>query len=195
MRKFKKESQTIAVAGCLGRIGTTTQAMQIIKYLSLMGYRSCYVEMNRHGYIDGVKELYNNIKEDKKTKRVTFEGIDMFKQENIAEISKLEYEYLVKDYGSVADPVFEKISFLEQNFRIFCGGIKPGEINYVYNMLLNQTYAATGYIFNFVPNSDREAIKEMMEDKRDLTFFAGYVPDAYSYSATANQIYRTLLKL
>ncbi|MBP2661566.1 MAG: hypothetical protein H6Q69_4598 [Firmicutes bacterium] len=89
MRKFKKESQTIAVAGCLGRIGTTTQAMQIIKYLTLMGYRACYIEMNRHGYIDGVKELYNNIKEDRKAKRVTFEGIDMFKQENIAEVISL----------------------------------------------------------------------------------------------------------
>ncbi len=100
-----------------------------------------------------------------------------------------------KDYGSIADPIFEKISFMEQNFRIFCGGVKPGEINAVYNVLLNQSYAATGYIFNFVPNGDREAIKEMMEEKGDSTFLADYIPDAYSYSATANQIYRTLLKL
>ncbi len=119
----------------------------------------------------------------------------MFKQENIAEVSKLDYELLVKDYGSSAEPSFEKISFLEQNYRIFCGGIKPGEINFVYDVLANHIYGATGYIFNFVPNVDREAIKDMMDEKKDCTFFSDYIPDAYSYSATANQIYRTLLKL
>ncbi|MFR3730006.1 hypothetical protein [Lacrimispora sp.] len=195
MRKFKKESQTVAVAGCLGRIGTTTQAIQIVKYLSLMGYRCCYVEMNRSGYIDGVKELYNNVKEDRKVKRITYEHVDMFRRENIAEIGKLDYEFLVKDYGSVLDQSFEKISFLEQNFRIFCGGIKPGEINCVYDVLSNSNYRATGYIFSFVPNVDREAIKEMMDEKKDFTFFCDYVPDAYLYSSTSNQIYRTLLNL
>lgn len=195
MRIIKKESQTIAIAGCLGRIGTTTQAIQIVKYLNLMGYRACYIEVNRNGYVDLLPESYKDIKEDRRTKRVICEQVDMFRRQHIAEISKLGYEFLVKDYGAVSDPSFEKISYLEQDFRIMCGGIKPNEINYVYSLLANDNYAATGFIFSFVPNANRAATLEFMEEKGDCTFFADYVPDAFTYSATANNIYRTLLKL
>lgn len=195
MRRIKKESRTIAVAGCQQRIGTTTQALQIVKYLKLMGYQACYIEMNQQGYIEGIKELYNGVKENRKKKCCIYEEIDMFKRENIAELGWLDYDFLIKDYGAVTAQGFEKLSFMEQRYRIFCGGVKPNEIFAVNRVLEEPAYAATGYIFSFVPNADREAVREMMEEKKDCTFFADYVPDAYQYAATANYIYRTLLNL
>lgn len=195
MRKFKKESQTIAVAGCQSRIGTTTQAIQIVKYLSLMGYSACYIEVNQTGYVDRVLQSYKNIKEDKKNKRIVCDNVDMFRQQNIAIVNKMDYEYLVKDYGAVNESTFEKISYLEQDFRIICGGIKPNEFDKVYDVLIDDIYTASGYIFSFVPNANREATLEFMEEKANCTFFADYVPDAFTYSATANIIYRSLLKL
>ena len=36
---------TIAVAGVQSRIGTTTQAMQIVGYLKIMGYTVAYVDL------------------------------------------------------------------------------------------------------------------------------------------------------
>lgn len=195
MRKFKKESQTIAVAGCLGRIGSTTQTIQIVKYLNLMGYNACYIEVNHNGYVDKVLQSYKNIKEDKKTKRIVCENVDMYRQTNIALVNKMDYEFLVKDYGAVTESSFERISFLEQDFRIMCGGIKPNEFDKVYDVLIDETYTASGYIFSFVPNANRAATLGFMEEKAESTFFADYVPDAFTYSATANNIYRTLLKL
>lgn len=195
MRKFKKESQTIAVAGCLGRIGTTTQAIQIVKYLNLMGYSACYIEVNQNGYVDRVLQSIKNIKEDKKTKRIVCDNVDMYRQQDIAIVNRLDYEYLIKDYGAVNETSFERISFLEQDFRIICGGIKPNEFDKVYDVLLDDIYMASGYIFTFVPNANREATLGFMEEKASCTFFADYVPDAFTYSATANIIYRTLLKL
>jgi hypothetical protein len=195
MRNFRKESQTIAVAGCLDRIGTTTQAIQMVKYLNLMGYRACYIEVNRSGYVERVPESYRNIKVDKRTKRIICDNVDMFRQQNIAVVNKMDYEFLVKDYGAVTESSFEKISYLEQDFRIICGGIKPNEFHKVYDVLVDDIYEATGYIFSFVPNANREATLGFMEEKGDCTFFADYVPDAFTYSSTANNIYRTLLKL
>jgi hypothetical protein len=195
MRKFKKESQTIAVAGCLDRIGTTTQAIQIVKYLNLMGYNACYIEVNQNGYVDRVLQSYKNIKEDKKTKRIVCDNVDMYRQTNIALVNKMDYEFLIKDYGAVTQSSFERISYLEQDFRIICGGIKPNEFDKVYDVLIDDTYTASGYIFSFVPNSNRSATLGFMEEKANSTFFADYVPDAFTYSATANNIYRTLLKL
>ena len=43
--------QTIAVSGCIDRIGTTTQAIQLVKYLVFRGHRACYIELNENGYI------------------------------------------------------------------------------------------------------------------------------------------------
>lgn len=195
MRKIKKESLSIAVAGCQPRIGTTTQAFQFVKYLKLMGYTVCYIEMNSEGYIEGMRELYKDMKVNKKRRCLSYEDIDLFSQEHIAEVKKMDYDFLVKDYGSAASGSFEKLSFLDQNYRIFCGGVKPNEIGAAARILADPVYTANGYIFSFVPNSDRNGIKEMMEEKGECTFFADYVPDAFQYSATANYIYRTLLKL
>lgn len=39
-------ARTIAIAGGINRIGTTTQALQFVKYLMYKGYRACYIQMN-----------------------------------------------------------------------------------------------------------------------------------------------------
>ena len=39
-------SRTIAVAGSQHRIGTTTQALQIVKHLILEGHTACYIQLN-----------------------------------------------------------------------------------------------------------------------------------------------------
>ena len=40
-------SRTIAVAGSQHRIGTTTQALQIVKHLILEGHTACYIQLRR----------------------------------------------------------------------------------------------------------------------------------------------------
>lgn len=41
----------IAIGGCCERIGTTTQALQLVKYLQFMGHRACYIQYNPRGMI------------------------------------------------------------------------------------------------------------------------------------------------
>lgn len=38
--------KTIAVVGSVGRIGTTTQCIQMVKYLNIQNKKACYIEMN-----------------------------------------------------------------------------------------------------------------------------------------------------
>ena len=53
--------KTIAVAGTLPRIGTTTQAMQIAKYLNLKGQKAAVVELNSVKYPDTEKGKYREL--------------------------------------------------------------------------------------------------------------------------------------
>ena len=51
IRQAQKRKVSIGIAGCMSRIGTTTQAIQIVKYLTLKGYNVCYIEINDSGWL------------------------------------------------------------------------------------------------------------------------------------------------
>ena len=50
--------KTIGIAGSIRRMGTTTQALQIVKYLTFKGYKAAYFEMNNHCYAEAVSDAY-----------------------------------------------------------------------------------------------------------------------------------------
>jgi len=184
-------AKTIALAGSLSRIGTTTQCIQIVKYLKLMGYTVCYLEFNKSNYIEHLKETYEEYKEVEG--KIIFEGVDLFTKENAHKINELGYCYCVKDYGSASNENFESLSFTEQNKRILLLGTKPDEMKYAEDIL--EKYHETDYIFSFVGVKDRDDILEQMLDKKNCTYFAEYTPDPYSYLSTSNSTYRQMLNV
>lgn len=53
-------SVTIAVVGSIHRIGTTTQALQIVKHLILEGYSACYIQLNGSDHVQHIGEFYTD---------------------------------------------------------------------------------------------------------------------------------------
>ena len=51
-RAHKLTFKTIGVAGVCSRIGTTTQGLQITRYLNAKGYKACFIEANDTRYND-----------------------------------------------------------------------------------------------------------------------------------------------
>ena len=79
----------IAIGGCCDRIGTTTQALQLVKYLQFMGHRACYIQYNHSGYdfVGRTKDILQLEDGDNDIGRVTFANVDMYAApEHIAEI-------------------------------------------------------------------------------------------------------------
>lgn len=189
----KKMIKTIGIAGSLCRMGTTTQAIQIVKYLKLMGYQAGYIEMNRNEYIKVLTNLYCEAK--KINNHVSYEDIELYEQEKLSAAYGQDYDYLVKDYGSITSETFESVSFMEQNIKIIVCGAKPNEILSVERVLENPLFHDAGCIFSFVPKEDRAAIRGMMEERGQNTFFADYVPDPYVYLSNANTMCKALLGL
>lgn len=191
----KSSYKTIGIAGSLHRIGTTTQAIQIVKYLTLNGYKACYIQMNGHSFIDAVSTWYSDCETNPEIGLVQYQNVDMFKKDKISEILKMGYDYYVKDYGVYASNDFENLSFLEQDINIIIAGAKPDEINYITNILHSCYYDDAYYIFSHIPQADQKDLLEMMEEKRSNTFFAGYTPDPFIYSSQTDETYKKLLKV
>jgi len=187
--------KSIGIAGALPRIGATTQAIQIVKYLTLMGYKACYIELNNHGFLKAVKDLYGDWKEDTDLRKVTFQNVDLFSKDNINEVLRLGYDFYVKDYGVYASGGFENLSFLEQDINIIIAGAKPEEVESVIPISKSTYYQDAFYIFSFIPKADHEDILDMMVDHAPLTHFAEYAPDPFVYSTECNHIYKDIIKV
>ena len=187
--------QTIAVSGCIDRIGTTTQAMQLVKYLVFRGHRACYIELNENGYIQALKELYEDgVSSDDGIGRVTYQSVDMFyRKDKIADVLRLGYEFYVYDFGIFDAVGFSLVSYLEKNIKVMVCGIKPNEVGCMSEVLSSLYDKEIEYIFSFTHESDKKDILELMSDRAEHTFFAPWSPDPFVYSSQAGEQFEKLL--
>lgn len=177
----RKNSIKIGITGACSRMGTTTFAIQFVKYLQMKGHKACYIEVNATNFVLQHNDAFNVI-HDSSLGRVAFEGVDMFyKQENLLEVLKQEYEYFVYDFGTYMDTDFNKTSFLEKDVRVFVLGSKASEIPHTNEVIRNEYYSEVEYVFNFISEREKPELLEYMEDKSAHTHFMGYAPDQFEY--------------
>ena len=93
-------SRTVAVIGSMHRIGTTTQALQIVKHLILSGFTACYIQLNNSNYVQSVGEFYTDAVIDDNIGLVKYQNLEMYyRQERISDILSKNYNYYVYDFG------------------------------------------------------------------------------------------------
>lgn len=178
--------KTIAVAGVMHRIGTTTQAVQLVKYLMLQGHKACYVQSNGTDYIQRIMTYYE-CEIEKDLGKIVFENVDMYYDiDKIGTILSLDYDYYVYDYGCMFDTSFNKLSFLERYKRIVVCGVKPNEIEFANKLIQHRYYSDLYYIFSFVDENTQKNILELMEDLKSHTYFSGYIPDPFVYDPSSD---------
>lgn len=171
----------IGVAGVCRRIGTTTAAVQIVKYVQLKGYKACYIEVNDTGFVQEHGKVFVSV-HDEFLGRVTYENVDMYyRQEILQEVLKQDYDYFVFDYGAYSDQGFNKTSFLEKDIRIFVAGSKASEMEFTVDVLRNEYYTDVVYLFNFISKKEKADLLEYMEDKAEITYFTVYSPDQFEF--------------
>lgn len=194
--KEKTKAVCIGVAGALMRMGTTTQALQMVKFFQYSGYRAAYIQMNRHHYVEDLKEAYEQVEHEEETGRVTYMKVDMYyRTDRLRDVLKMDYDYLVFDYGVYSENGFNKVSFLEKEIQIFVVGSKPGgEFEKTYEVVKNNFYNQVFYIYNFVAKTEQADLLELMEEKAGMTFFAGEARDPFSFSGEGS-IYEKIISL
>ena len=177
-----KQIVSVGICGALHRIGTTSHALGITKFLNQNGYYACYIEDNEHAHMESLDGFYN-IKKNK-NKSITYQGIDIFIEPDIQSILKGGYDFLVYDLG-----MFENANitqFLLNDIKIICVGSKPWEAPCI--MQIFSEIAGCDnihFIFIFTPKDMENEIRKLMGKYGDNTYFSGYSP--HLIDGTVNQ--------
>ena len=183
--------KTIAIAGCIGRIGTTTQAVQAVLTLKQGGLKACYLEMNRTRYLDQLLTLYGAAEDEGSF--IKYSGIHMYKGGYAKTAAKKGWDYIVRDYGQANIDSFEKTSFAEQPVKVITCGSKPNEIFAAQELLSDPTYEDAYFVFSFVPEEERLSIISLMGRRSGKTFFAGTAMDPYILIPDSVRTYHKIL--
>ena len=170
----------INVAGCIDRIGTTTQAVQLTRFIKSMDYDVAYMEMNDKNYIKNTNSVYSDY-EEKDTGIISVQGIDVIPRHKYIDIKKggSNLDFLIIDHGCVNDKRFDRKEFLHGGIPILVGGIKANELGETENALRDNEMQKAFFVFSFVEEEDNEELLLNMGRKKDETFFSPYFPDPF----------------
>ena len=169
---------TIAVAGGGPRIGTTTQAMQLLLYLTAQKYRCAYVDMQQVDQMRQYLTVYEKC-EQLGPHEYTIQGCHFLATGKLLMQARMEYDYLICDYGDYAQ-IIDTVSFWEKDIKVLVAGVKPWESAQL-GRAFEDDDGTLHYIFSFVPKADEADVRNQMGESASNTQFAPYAPDFFSY--------------
>lgn len=185
-------TKKIGVIGIMPRIGATTQAVQLVRMLSTLGKKACYIQENASAFLDSMELFFSGVKKENERGRLVYQDIFFYKDKNYA-YSK-DYDYLVFDYGNCTELEELPADFYANDIRIVvCGG--NAEEVAALTRLSNQLYRdeSISFIFSFIDPDDRFEVLDLMGDRRERVFFAPFTPDCFRLYEDSAKLYRELL--
>ena len=180
---------TVAVAGASPRIGTTTQALQLLLFLRAKDYSCAYLDMCSSGKMEQLLDIYESC-DRINGHEFTIQGQHIITNGKLLMQARSEYDYVICDYGFYKD-ILEPVSFWEKDIKVLVAGTKPWESAQL-PAVFEDDDGSLRYIFSFVPSADESSVREQMAESADKTYFAPYAPDYFSYSG-ADEIYSALV--
>ena len=193
----KFSSVEIAVGGVMPRIGTTTIAIQLIKFLHSEGKTACYVDLSNTDYMELATNYYDTEKHEKDLHKFNLAGVDIYTnvtQEILYQIHVRNYNFIIYDTGSLLKNNVNTSDFLRKSIKLLCTGNKPNEnkaLNNVANTLYN---TKINYIYSFVPDDEIEDIRDELKKWFGCTcYFAPYIPDAFSLNNESRAMFKAIL--
>lgn len=182
--------KSVGVVGCCSRIGTTTQALQVVKYLISKGKKACYIAMDGSDITEWANIFgVERSKDDLNLDRVRIKGVDMYNDpKKLALIKSMDYDYLVFDFGDIHRETFSMIQFIERDIRIAVSGVKPVEMNGMKAIYEPPLADATMYLFSFVSDDTKRSILKLQGPMAEKTFFAPYSPDPFVFTSKSGSV-------
>lgn len=182
---------TVAVAGLVPRCGTTTQSIQLIRYLQIAGHSASYVERNDHGHVRAIAEQVEGVSAQEE--KICFNGIDLY-YGNLSALSRpvQGYQYTVYDFGVLTnrniDTVFDK------DYVLVCCTAAPWDLQVLIRNLPVLDGLPVSYFFSFTDSDTRQTLTEGMKPKADRLFFPDFTPDMFVYSGKNNGIFSRIIQ-
>ncbi|MEG1761140.1 MAG: hypothetical protein RR115_00940 [Hydrogenoanaerobacterium sp.] len=159
-----------AIGGVMGRIGVTTQAIAVYRYLSWLGLQCCYIDADgRH--IDSLSALYQkNISEG----YLEIEDVNMQKTKMADE----KYNAYILDYGVITEK--NVAEFMICDASVLCCGTKAWELPNLADLLVQFDELQNALmLFSFTGDTERGGAIRLLEPITKQVFFAPHAPDIF----------------
>ncbi|RPF43385.1 hypothetical protein EDD70_2349 [Hydrogenoanaerobacterium saccharovorans] len=173
----------IAVGGSLSRIGVTTQALAIYRYLEWLGLKCCYIDTSgRH--MEALSALYGKPITDG---TVTIENIRMYQSVPADETCNA----FILDYGVLDDSNLK--SYTDSDVMVLCCGTKAWELPCLADLLVkSEKLHQALMLFSFAGDSERESAANLLASITKQVFFSPYAPGIFD-SKINTDFYSSLL--
>lgn len=171
----------VGVLGGCPRIGTTTQAMQLLMFLQNSGYRVGLIQWEQEPDINVYVDIIDHSRRYNHSEFV-INGLHFYGKEDL-KLAINDNDFLIFDFGSIS--VLDEANrdfFLEQDIKIAVLGVKSKEIAFLPQVFDLDKGEGERYIYSFTAPEDREGVKGQMDSRSKDTYFADYTPDYFVYS-------------
>lgn len=187
--------KTVSVAGCMARIGTTSVAIQLVKFFQSQGKTACFIDNSNTGYMELSKNYYLTDDADEQMNRITLEGIDIYYNvtaEIMQQIYIKNYNFIVFDVGNISENTAKQTEFLQKDYRILCTGCKPNESIALEKLLQNIYQTKIAYMYSFVPKNERDGIMEDVKGLNQKCYFTPYFDECYSLTSDSIPLFKDI---
>lgn len=171
------EPMLIAVIGAKSRMGTTHCAIEIANYFMRQNKRTAVMEFNDSGEFSAMGRYFAQAPEEFFYKDVTYYARCTLQLLDMVATSG-KYDFLILDLGNYSA---EKNLFLRSDVKFIVSSGKPWELEslfIVFREINKNVLLRSNFIFNFVPESEKEAITAGMEELGPV-YFSSYIENPY----------------
>jgi hypothetical protein len=186
-------TNTIVVAGCVPRIGTTTVSIHMLTLLIEKGKKVCYIDRSGNNYIYWLTKLYGNMGTiDMDHNKYTLNNIDFYFMVNknvLDYIYDSDYDYILYDVGVVEIEETEsgiitkdkkKIKMLQEaDYGFLCCGSKCNEYFATNAIITNNDCRNMYLMFYSVSKEDQEDMKSFCKQYCKKTCFVPYIDNEF----------------
>ena len=185
---------TVGIIGIMPRIGTTTQAVMLTRYLNEAGIRACYVEENDTQFCDCLMTLYDDVSYDSDRDCLVKENLTLYKEETRSFVAT-DVAYRIVDYGYITKNGFPEI-YLKKDIKIIVCGTAPLEIANLISNVEMMYDVDLHYIFSLSDEQHYQEVLEVMGTKKDKCFLSPNIPDSFDFfTQPCRYIYNSILNL
>lgn len=171
--RFKKRNipnLKIGFAGITSRIGTTTQAMRLVKSLVEGGFTACYCEQNMNSHMEVIRNIFHSVKYH--GGYIEYKNLHIFYK---SLPSTTAYNYIICDYGTDVERL------RECDLKVVVAGSTPWEICKLHPVIQEFEHQTnTMYLFSFTGKAEQDDILDFMGTKWSNTYFTEYSPDMFA---------------
>lgn len=185
---------TVGIIGIMPRIGTTTQAVMLTRYLNGAGIRACYVEENDTQFCDCLMTLYDDVSYDSDRDCLVKENLTLYKEETRSFVAT-DVAYRIVDYGYITKNGFPE-NYLKKDIKIIVCGTAPLEIANLISNVEMMYDVDLNYIFSLSDEQHYQEVLEVMGTKKDKCFLSPNIPDSFDFfTQPCIYIYNSILNL